>query len=298
MLLVIGQAHDDQGDYDAALRSYERAVQDIGPGERSQTLAQAEEYLAGLLYERGDFPKAREWFTKSREAALKLDYKDGVAAATAGLAEIAGNLGHDADARLLLEQGREATAGKGLGHEFLERASGDVALASGQYSAAVRQFLATLEPGKVDEEDLKCSLTTRLGLALVRSGRRREGFETCARAAKLADTQHNPEQQAAAALAIAEAYLATGRRMDAAPVLRRLLPYLEKTGRRESAWRAFAMLAQAESGMAAAADAQRARDTYHQLIAGWDNSDVQAYKLRPDIRKLLSVVESMSKGEG
>jgi serine/threonine protein kinase/thioredoxin-like negative regulator of GroEL len=293
LLVLIAGVKAQRGEYDAAMRDYLEAIQIVGTGTRSSTLAQAEEYLADLYVTKEDFPAARQWFSESREIAAALGGKGQLAASTAGAAEVEAWLGHDVQARRFLKEGEDAL---GKSSEYLRRAAGAVDLAAGRYGAATEKLRRALGTGKTGDASAECSVTTWLALALARSGQSREGITASARAAQMAQALHDPESEAAAALAMAEALIAGGRRADAVPVLQKALPYLEKNGKRESAWYLWALLAKAESGAASKEAAARALVIYNQLTATWDNSDVRGYSSRPDIHKLLNEVDSIRKG--
>jgi serine/threonine protein kinase len=298
MLMLVAQVEQDRGSYDAAMQDCMEAIDTIDKTKPSRTLAQAQDRLAGLFENKEDFAAAREWYGKSLQTADALGFGDMVASVTAALAQIAAWLGHDSEARAYLQQGESSTAGlSGEPTEYLPRAEGVVALAAGRYGAAISAFEAALQPGRLNDADVKCSVTTWLGLALLRSGRLADGGAVCSRAMRMAEDLADPELQAAASLAMAEHIIALGRPAEAVPVLRKTLPYLEQVGKRESFWRALALLARAEADDQAKRAATRARDVYNQLTATWDASDAHSYSSRSDIHRLLVTIDRIERGK-
>ena len=293
MLVVIAGVKEKQGDYDGALTGYRDAIRTIGEGARSATLAQAEEYLANLYLTKEDYPAARKWFSESRAIAASLGNKKQFAAATAGAAEVEAWLGHDSEARRLLKEGEDTV---GRSSEYLERAAGSVDLAAGRYGPAVEKLRRAVEDGKNGDPAGQCAALTSLGLALVRSGQQPEASDMSTKAMHMAAEQQDAELQSSAALAMAESFIARGKRNDAAAVLRKVLPYFQAKGKKESEWYLWALLANAESGADYKEAAAHARDIYNQLTATWDSSDVQGYSSRPDIHKLRKALDSTPKG--
>jgi tetratricopeptide (TPR) repeat protein len=293
MLMQIADVKQDRGDYDSAMREYEQAIQAIPKDAPSVDLAQAEERLGGLFVVKEDFAQARRYLGQGFETARASNYRVGMAAVAADLAALSSRLGHDVEARSWLDKGEAVAAGKH--QEYLRRARAWVDLDAGNYASASREFMGALTPGRVDE-DMKPVLTTGAGLALARAGYLGEGNVLLERAAKMADAQHDPDLSASIELATAETAIAMGRRSDARPIVLKALPYFEQKGKRESAWRSWALLARVGTGAEARDAALKARNIYNQLTATWDSFDVKAYSSRPDIRKLLRAVNSLSKG--
>jgi 16S rRNA G1207 methylase RsmC len=125
---------------------------------------------------------------------------------------------------------------------------------------------------------------------LVRAGSISEGRRLCAAgfdaAAALGDRFVVLEDQ----LSMAEILLAGGEAHSAEESARKALEDFERTGRKESAWRAWAIVALSRRRLADLASAkkaaQTASDRLMELRAQWGADAFDGYIQRPDLRTL------------
>jgi tetratricopeptide (TPR) repeat protein len=294
-LVSIARTRESSGDYEGTLRDLQSAAQSAAQPSYEMGIVQEEK--ARVLGAQDRLPEALAQFRTAMQTYAEVGHKRGLAESAGAAAETAGWLGRETEAARLIQEGNDAIAGLDLhaARADLEVARATVALATGRYQQAAKGIERTLASRELDDPSAKCDLAIRLAVALTRSGRVQDGYGQSGRAVEAAAKLGDPALIAAAALAMGEAALTAGHRHDAVSALQRIAPALEATGRRESAWRAWAWLALAESGAPDGAAGRRARENYDKLMAAWSPPDVAAYAARPDIHKLLKAIFSSRK---
>jgi tetratricopeptide (TPR) repeat protein len=294
-LVAIARTKESSGDYEGTLRDLQSAAESATKPSYEMGIVQEEKARVFAAQDR--FPAALAQFREAMQTYAAAGHKPGLANSAAAAAETAGWLGREIEAASLIKEGNNAIAGLDLrsARAALEVARATVALAMGKYPQAAKGIERTIASGELDDPSSRCDLAIRLAVALTRSGRVREGYGQSRRAVAAAAKVGDPALIAAAALALGEAALTAGLRADAISALQGVAPGMESTGRRESAWRAWAWLAHAVSGALGLEAGRRARENYAMLTAAWSPSDVQSYAARPDIHKLLKAIDSSRK---
>jgi len=294
-LVAIARTKESSGDYEGTLRDLLSAAENATQPSYEMGIIQEEK--GRVLAAQDRFPEALSQFRVAMQTYAAVGHKQGLAESAAAAAETAGWLGRETEAATLIKEGSDAIAGLDLqaARADLDVARATVALATGKYPQAAKGIERTIASGELDDPSSKCDLAIRLSVALIRSGRVRDGYGQSRRAVEAAARLGDPAFIAAAALALGEAALTAGHRADAVSALQGVALALETTGRRESAWRAWAWLALAESGAPGGDAGRRARENYDRLTAAWSPPDLPAYVARPDIHKLLKAINSSRK---
>jgi len=123
-------------------------------------------------------------------------------------------------------------------------------------------------------------LKAALGLALVSSGQRREGFEQCEQSVAAARALSDQYRLVASELALLRARVENGDAAGARSLLDQLAPLLPNHP--ESRWRALAFMSRLDA--AYKADAVKAAEA---LKHEWGDAAFLAYERRPDAARLL-----------
>jgi tetratricopeptide (TPR) repeat protein/predicted Ser/Thr protein kinase len=287
-LILLARAMRKKGDYEGARRAFAESYRTVAGDGPSAQLALSAEGLASVLAEQQRFPEALEQYRASREVYRAMGNPLGAGYTTANAGVVLARLGRDREALAELRAAAALAASsdaKGL-DELTRGYQATADLLQGRYGpahAAAGRLVAALPEG---DGESRLAWTLVDGLALARSGRRAEALAACRAAEGLASRLESASLEAEALLALAEASLAAGDRAAVPALVERARPFLERAGKRESLWRAWALVARAESG-------ERARDASRQAAAalaalqnGWTAADAAAYTSRADVRSL------------
>jgi tetratricopeptide (TPR) repeat protein len=274
---LLGRAYRKKGDAASALNAFESASSLAQKANDRNGIAQAQSSLGSLLASQERFPEALTHYQTYADLAGTADDK-GFAALQAG--DLLWLLGRYDEAGTWLKRADE------IGKKFPDlrlkaaRAFAGMALSQGRNEEAERRTRAVLST--ISRQDLaleaECRLT--LGLALVRSGKLREGRTQCEAALNIMTKLGNVSGILAGRLGVLEAYVTAGDAVHARAAFAGIQAALE--GRPESKWRAYALTGRMEPGQRAAAG-----QALYDVTNAWGAASA-AYLARPDIHILAS----------
>ena len=292
-LTLIARANRDKGKYEEALHAFEQQ-RSLAEGTNDQKqMAFAEQGIATVLFRQEHWPDALTRYQRYYNIASSIQSRDGIGRALLGQADILWRLGRHEEASKTLDETEKFTGPPGSAGQLpslIAAVRAAVAFSRGLYRESAAWARRTSDmagtTGQVQ------ALTDCIGgLALVRAGSISEGKRLCsagsAAAAALDDRFVALEDQ----LAMAEILLAAGEAHAADETARNALEDFERTGRKESAWRAWAIVAQSRrrSGDLAGATqaAQAASDRLAELRTQWGPTAFDGYLHRADLAALL-----------
>jgi hypothetical protein len=126
---------------------------------------------------------------------------------------------------------------------------------------------------------LQIELDELAGLALLRTGNKREGLRKCEEAWAGYSGSTTPSDRLPAALAALEARIENGQRQSALQLFHDIEPVLD--GYPELAWRFLALASRLDPAYAA-----RARDVLDKISHQWGETVYNSYLTRPDVNIL------------
>jgi tetratricopeptide (TPR) repeat protein len=275
-LLLIGRGEQYRYNFEPALDSFQRLLDESAKAGDRINIAFAQEGLGNVLSAQEKYPQA--WQHYQEFLAFNADdLRGGYAALDCAITLV--RLGRSSDALPLFTKAEEAAGRHAELLAALARYRAEMALSRNEWREAIggtrkaMQQIANLNPRA------EADLTRLLGLALVRSGDRRAGLEKCASAFAGAQKRNDPGELLDTRLALLEALLAARDPARAAGVFHDLEPAFE--AHPESRWRALAMLARSGRQYA-----DRAKAALGQVDTLWGHEAFLQYLKRPDMQEL------------
>lgn len=291
-LTLAARANRDKGEYEKALVAFEQQYA-LAEGTQDQTqMGVAQQGIASVLFRQDRWPEALPKYQRYYDLANALQSKDGMARALLGQTDILWRVGRQAQAVKSLDEAEKLAGPAGSTGQLpslIAATRGAIAFSRGVYGeSATWAHRASGMPATTDQ--VRALVSCMEGLALARSGAIAEGRRLCmagaGAAAKLGDRFVALEDQ----LAMAEILLTNGEFRAAEESARNALAEFERTGRKESGWRALALVSQAlrRAGNAAGAKeaGKKASDRLTELRAQWGAEVFDGYVQRADLRAL------------
>lgn len=279
---LIGRAEQHQGNYTAALASFQSLLAEATRTSNNAAVLIAEESLGDILTATGDLPKALDHYQRLlalSTAALKTGY------AARDCATTLARLGRFAEAEAVLEKADLAASTFHALHSSVALTRAEMALMRNQFRDCLQFARIGLKanPSRLGELELG----RVIALASLRGGDVRSGRQKCEEAVATAEKLADPAEILDARMALLEATLVGRDAARAKEILRDLQPTLE--GHPESNWRALSMLAGRDPKYIGDARAALA-----QLETLWGREAWGVYLKRPDLRELARVVAAAS----
>jgi hypothetical protein len=231
---------------------------------------------------------------EARRTFKAISQPPSVVIVTAALASTVAELGRSAEASALLDDAKSMAAGIMNGPLRVEllQSEASIALAGARYDRTIRLISALRNEALANEPEIACRCELMYGIALARSGWAGNGYQRCLRALECSSVL-SPALHAQAALATAEAALASGDVEEALKRVADCRSSLETSRNAEAMWRALAIAAQASGGGAKSEYARQARMQLSALRSEWGENAYAAYQERRDVAKLMRSVAAI-----
>ena len=289
-LTLLGQAYDLNGDYDRALRGFERLLSMAQENKDQLQEALSHKNIGTVLAHQERYPEALEHFTSSYGLYNSLDKR-----LEAGYSQVS-----RADMLWRLGQGPEGRGVLNLAASIAEQPAysdlkGRIYIVRAGLELSERNFHQAIIDGgraiKLDDSETKrpaIEAQTLVGLAHVLSSAKRKGLHECEEAARKAEETNDPRLVSSSLLALAEARLNAADFKGALESALRAQAIHTRAGQKESEWRAFliAGVASQHSG-----NKQTARDYLSRcdailsaLAQKWAGEYANGYLNRHDIK--------------
>ncbi len=274
--VLLGRAELARGNPQEALASGKRLLDLAQTSQNRTQLARAEEALGAAYYDLEALPDALEHYRK--RLALS-DGDEAIAYADLNVGKTLCRLGECEEARPLFAEA--ITRGKKFPPVLAQVAAvrADLALYEGHASEAARLARQTLSADAAESPVMKATLETTVGLALLASGRKREGLRICETSMEELSKLEAPASFFGARIAVFEARMASGDNAGALKLLGSIQADLDRHP--EARWRVLEIASRADPRYSA-----QAHGALSQLKELWGSESYQTYLQRPDIRKL------------
>jgi tetratricopeptide (TPR) repeat protein len=280
-LQLIGRGEQYQNNFDAALASFQRLLDESSKAQDRNFIGAAQEGLGGVLSAQEMYPQALVHY----QEFMKANTND-VGYAVLDCAITLVRLGRSPEALPLFKQAEEMAVKRPALLPTLARYRTEVALSRNEYADVIARTgtagkIANLNPST------KGDLSRLLGRALLRSGSRTAGLQECQSAFAAAQELDDPGELLDARLALLEALLATRDSVRAASVFHDMEPSLG--AHPESRWRALALLAHSERQYA-----DHAKEALGQLDTLWGHEALLVYLKRADVQQFWPLLPANS----
>jgi serine/threonine protein kinase/tetratricopeptide (TPR) repeat protein len=288
---LLGQANDLKGNYDQALEAFSQQLQLAQQVNNKLFTALAHKGMGTALAHQERYSDALNHIEESYSIYSSLNIPLHAGYALLSRADVLWRLGRYEEARAALGQ---ATAMAERPDGKFKQLWGRLYVVSAPMALSQRRFADAISEGRRaishDESETKYpSIETQytVGLAQSISGSSGAGHKSCEDAVQKARSTGNPRLLAGAQLALAEAALISRNWKLAITNAKEAQQLLERSGQKESEWRAWLM-----AGLAAAraGDLKEAREymaranaELSSLRQRWNDKDFKTYLLRPDI---------------
>lgn len=289
-LIQRARARSLNGDYDAALETYDRVLQVAGPIDDQGLLARAHHDIGNTLNQQERYTEAISHLDNSFQIQTALNNQLRAGYSLADRGDALWRLGRYADAREWLGRAQTiADRPEVSSKPLLAKISLIVAfmtLSERRFreAAATAGHALALNAGEEPEVDARCAL----GFALAFSGKKHDGRSMCQEAVDMARRNRDVQSLPNALLALAEVTLEDG---DAPEALARAIEAQEefaRTRRQESEWRAWLVAGRASQQVGDFATAREYLVHAHDLLAGlevrWGTEPYNVYLTRPDVQ--------------
>jgi serine/threonine protein kinase/tetratricopeptide (TPR) repeat protein len=288
--LALGRGYRRQGEYAAALETFEQKRKgDEETGDQRQ-LAFAYEGIASVYLEQGRYPEALDNYEKVLQISRALGDKQSMAYTLMNRGNVFWRLGHYDEANASLDQ--SATLAKegryNPASAEIETIRAQIALSQRRFQDARNIAQHLLDPREKPYPDLTVDAKYTLCLAQVLSGAGADGRRSCDEAVTTATHLVDTLRLSNAMLAQAEAELETNDTQNALTNALLVQDRFNRAGQQESEWRAWliAALASRRQGNESAAREYlaHAQDVLSQLQQRWGPEAFNTYLNRQDIQ--------------
>lgn len=299
--LLFGRAKRDRGDYAAALRLFNEALQQAEEmGNRGQ-VAIAHKEIGVVLAQGERYPEALEHFEHCSTVSDALDDKETAAYSLALQADMLWRLGRPADAQQILDR-LAAVTNKADGGFRSVAAHGHLvaarlALSALLFRQAEAEARKTIAMAERPNDHTAVDALTVLGQAQTYSGMKRAGVKSCEEAVAGSEQTKDQLRLSAATLVLGEALLLQGDAEGALNSAMRAREGFERRGQQESLWRAWLLAARASQRLNDEAKSreyiQRAADVVQSLTRLWGDDVYKGYLKRRDIGQDLRQLDAL-----
>jgi tetratricopeptide (TPR) repeat protein len=276
-----------QGQYDSALTVMEQGLAVAQKAQDRFMTMIAQEGIGTVLLEKEQFPAALDHFEKTLELGTALHDIEHLGYAAVESGTVLWLLGRFSEAHARLDQAETAARGFGSLNRSVTQAGAELALSEGRYREAISTCKRLLSNAKQSELGGPSAVNRVLGLALIRSGRTREGRQLCERSFSVENAATDSSVVVASTLAVAEARLETGDHRGVLSVVQAAASQLGKLP--DSNWRAMAMESAASKALGDKDTAKRtalaAQERLDAIAIQWGSAAFQLYHARPDLQR-------------
>lgn len=242
-LALLGQAHDFQGNYDAALQAYQRQNEIARQVNNPSQLAFSQNGIGLMLAYAENYPEALKAFRQSYSIYNSLNYSLYAGYSLTNCADVLWRLGQYNEAEMMLSRATEIAQKP---DESYRQLKGGILLVGARLALSQRRFV---EARRRAQQALDLAMTRSIhsaiearcivGLAQSLSGANREGMLQCQNAVDTAKQVGNDRLLGTALAAVAEASIERGDPQIALSTVSDAIPIFERSHRRESEWRAY-----------------------------------------------------------
>lgn len=295
---LLARAKVQKGEYEEALKAFEEQLK---LAQQLDDQSQAGTVLSDLGYvfiTLSRYPEALTRIDQGYSIAESLGNEKDIGLGLVSRASVLWRLGRYDEAQASLAQASSiaghADAGKNLA-AWYSLAIARMALSRRQFQEAKVRSQQALALAGTSLKGTAVEANYTLGLALAFSGARPEGRSKCEQAVEIATQSRDPAFLSEALLALAQARLLSGDVDGALTTALTSQEILQRLGKQDSEWLAWAIAAQASRSTGDITNAQgfatRASDLLSGLSTKWGAENYTSYLSRPDVqtvRKQLS----------
>src|SRR5271157_592818 len=279
-LTMLVRAQRYSGDYPAAIDSAQRLLQLAEQSQIRQQMALAHESIGRIMSVQERYPEALEQY--QQEVDLKPDAEH-IAYGNLGGGEALWRLGRYAEAKDKLRQAEASAAKLATLRLSLMSAQAEMSLSLNLFRDAAAMANRALASEASRNLLTAADFQRILGLALLRSGKKKDGLRNCEESLAAAAKGNDATAAFDSRLAVLTARLETSDDAGARSVFHDLEPALAVHP--ESRWRALALMAGMDRQFSA-----RAREALADLAHLWGDAAYRTYLARPDVQKLSRLV--------
>jgi tetratricopeptide (TPR) repeat protein len=293
-LILVGRTQRDQGDYGAALNTFNQLLQLADQVGDQVQAAKAHLDIGTVLTYQEQYPEALRHFDEGYNVFKSLKSEAYVAYAAQSRASALWQLGLGEETRAALDEAT-AIAQKGdRPQQTYRQLLADIHLTESLFelsemhlAEAKRQSQSALALAPADYSALMVDANNALALAQARAGATSAATSFCEEAEKLAEPLHDPQLTGSTSLSCAEAMLAGPEPRRALETALHAQENFARLGKTDSEWRAWLIAAQASSklGQADAAHqyAAKANDRLLEVEQKWGSENYKRYLSRSDV---------------
>jgi tetratricopeptide (TPR) repeat protein/tRNA A-37 threonylcarbamoyl transferase component Bud32 len=295
VLLVLGRALRQKGDYEAALHAFQQQLQLAEEVGDQLQQALSEEGIGNVLARQERYPEALGFFQQSYAIYKALGMQRGVGNTLSNQASVLWQLGHYEDARARLGEALDqGGGGKPVLTEIRLNEAG-MALSERRFSEAKTSAEQVLELVSAKTSPTVVQTKQVLCRAQVFSGAKREGKLSCQEAVEIATRLSDPWLLADARLSEAEAALEIGDFKQALFDALAAQESCARLGQPESEWRAWLVAARASRRAGDEAKAREYASHIPELLSSlrqkWSADSYTSYLTRPDVQLLRRLLQ-------
>jgi serine/threonine protein kinase/uncharacterized protein HemY len=291
-LILLGRAKRQQGDYEAALQTYNQQLdlaRELGDLSQSALSQSAISNLLGFDLER--YAEALGHLDESLKINMSLGAKFGIGNDLMNKGRLLWPMGRYEEAKEALDQAFTIASDPGSGSKqglaWIYLCNAQMALSKRNLSEAGAQARKALTVADKQFKEISIQASYTLGMVEGLSGHAQEGTRFCKEAISLAGDRTNPRLLSQAILALAEVMLVLRHASGALNNALQAQERFARWGQQESQWRAWLAAARAaeQTGddRAVRDYTTRAVDLLSGLQHKWDAETYKSYIARPDI---------------
>jgi len=299
-LILLGRAHRQKGDYDAALKIFEEQLRLATELSDPSQVALSHQSIAGLL---GDYleryPEALTHVDASCEIYERSPKSSNLGYGLLARGTLLWQLGRGKEADVALKRAL-LIAGEGSYEELMawvRLSDAQMALSWGRFAEAKAETQSVLTLAGAKFKDVTIEATFTLGLAQALSGSPKAGVSSCEAAVRAAEEQRLPRLLWRARLALAEAMLEARDAQAAVRLALDAQQEFQRSGQHVSEWRAWLIAARASrlaDNQPVVRDyAARADRVLASLQQKWGAEAYNSYLTRPDTQTYRKQVINM-----
>jgi tetratricopeptide (TPR) repeat protein len=298
VLLLLGRAKRQKGDYEAALQAFQQQLQLAEEMDDHLQKALTLEGIATVLDRQERYTEALDYFRQSHAIYKSLGMVRGTVITLANQGNLLWQLGRYEEARAMLDDAATVVNQGDASKPLLT----DIRLSSARIALSERRFneagsVAAQVLGLVGTKTSFAAVQAKalLCLAQVFSGAKKQGKPLCQEAVEMAGQLGDPALVSSAQLSLAQAEFEMGEFREALTASLAARETCARLGQQESEWRAWLTAARAARK---AGEESKARE-YAANIPGllsslqkrWGTEGYNNYLTRPDVQLLRQLLQ-------
>ncbi|HEV2885199.1 MAG TPA: protein kinase [Pyrinomonadaceae bacterium] len=305
-LSLLARANMQKGDYAAVEKSHRELLQFAQELKDQSLIALAHAERGTALLREEKYSEALEHFDESYSLYSSQGIRRSMGFSLLGRSEALWSMGHNVQARELLEQAKAiATNPAGeLKQLFVavKLLESEMALSEGRFADAKSEAEKVLAVIQSDSPELAVAAKTVMTLASAYGGAMAGARQAAAEAVNRAGSLNNPWRLAKANLAQAETMLLSGDSVEAQKRAAEAAETFKRFGQHASEWRALTIAAEASQKIGdktkASEYAMRARDSLSKLEPRWGSENYRSYLNRADVVRLRKLLDQLTGSPG